>query len=137
MQDALVQVFDQQLVAYLLSSQRFDTNFVQQSLAKILPQYMLPKYIEILEVWPLTANGKIDRAKLPSPSGKAVVEYVAPNTDIEKSLCEILQHVLAVTRVGIQDNFFDLGGHSLAASRAIVQVRQKYMWIFLCTYCLK
>ena len=125
-QGALVQLVNEQLVAYVLSEQALELASVQQSLQLTLPSYMLPKHLVCLDRWPLTANGKIDRNKLPLPNAKVGVDYIAPTTDIEKDLCNILEHILAVPRVGIHDNFFDLGGHSLAASRAIVQVRQKY-----------
>ncbi|MCK5881628.1 MAG: amino acid adenylation domain-containing protein, partial [Sinobacterium sp.] len=125
-QGAIVQVADEQLVAYILTETVLELADIQLSLSEYLPSYMLPKHVVCLGQWPLTANGKIDRAKLPIPSEKSSVEYTAPATEIEKDLCQILEHILQVQRVGIHDNFFDLGGHSLAASRAIVQVRQKY-----------
>ena len=125
-QGALVQVVDEQLVAYVLNETSLLLSDVLQALSDSLPAYMLPKHLVCMSEWPLTANGKIDRAKLPEPLAKVTVEYVPPSNAIEKDLCEILEHVLAVSKVGIYDNFFDLGGHSLAASRAIVQVRQRY-----------
>ncbi|TMN47039.1 hypothetical protein CWB93_23485, partial [Pseudoalteromonas piscicida] len=66
----------------------------------------------------LTANGKVDRNALPEPEASFLSgEYVAPQTETEKTLCRIWQEILLLERVGIQDNFFELGGHSLLVTK--------------------
>jgi len=80
-----------------------------------------------LESLPLTLNGKLDRLALPVPDrsrSELEVAFAAPRSDIEKLLAEIWAEVLAIDRVGIHDNFFALGGHSLAASRVLSRVLQ-------------
>ena len=87
---------------------------------------MVPSYIMQLESMPLTTNGKIDRNILPEPSfigGGS--EYVAPRNDIEYKLAEVWAEVLGAERIGIRDNFFDLGGDSIKAIR-ITSKLQKY-----------
>src|SRR6185437_15215312 len=81
----------------------------------------------VLPELPLTANGKIDRKRLPAPEGRAEQgsEYVPPRTATEELLCAIWAEVLKLDRVGIEDNFFELGGHSLLAMRVIAHVRER------------
>ena len=82
-----------------------------------------------LESLPLTLNGKVDRLALPAPDqsrAELEVDFTVPRSDIEKLLTEIWAEVLAVDRVGIHDNFFDLGGDSLAASRVLSRVLQSF-----------
>lgn len=125
--DALVLVEKDQLIAYLLSSEAIDTDAAKQQLAKQLPHYMLPQHFVVLNKWPLSANGKVDRKALPLPDPRSnAVEYVAPRDDIEQAICDIVRRVLNIDKVGVHDNFFDIGGHSLAASRAIVQIREQF-----------
>ena len=76
-------------------------------------------YVQLAEL-PLTTNGKVDRKRLPAASGNAMLaatEYVAPRNQTEEKLAAIWQEILAKDRIGIRDNFFDLGGHSLSAIR--------------------
>jgi acyl carrier protein len=79
-----------------------------------LPQYLIPARFISLAAFPLSPNGKVDRAALPAPvvaNGGAAVE--APSTQLEQTLVELWQRILRVERVGLDDNFFDLGGDSL------------------------
>ncbi|HZG05137.1 MAG TPA: phosphopantetheine-binding protein, partial [Streptomyces sp.] len=81
-----------------------------------LPEYMVPSAFVVLPELPLTPNGKVDRAALPEPDGarpELETVYVAPGDDLERSLAEIWADLLGVRRVGVHDNVFDLGGHSL------------------------
>ncbi len=80
-----------------------------------LPEYMVPAHFEVLAEFPLSANGKVDRARLPLPvpARPAAVPYVAPADDVETAVAAIWCEVLGLDRVGRGDNFFDLGGHSL------------------------
>lgn len=92
-----------------------------------LPSYMVPAAVSLLERIPLTRNGKIDRHALPAPSWEqqAVADVLAPETPTETDVAEVWQDVLAIERVGAEDNFFNLGGHSLLAARVVTQVRKR------------
>jgi hypothetical protein len=89
-----------------------------------LPEYMVPGTVTILSSWPLTATGKIDRSALPSPDRRKQ-EYSVPETSLEESLAEIWGEALQISRVGRDDNFFDLGGHSLLIPRVRFMIREK------------
>ncbi|KAF1061953.1 amino acid adenylation domain-containing protein [Burkholderia gladioli] len=88
------------------------------ALAASLPDYMVPAHFVELEHLPLTANGKLDRRALPMPdAGRLTLRYEAPQNDIQQRLAQIWAELLKVERVGIHDNFFDLGGNSLSIVR--------------------
>jgi amino acid adenylation domain-containing protein len=98
-------------------------------LARRLPDYMVPSFYEVMEALPLTPNGKVDRRALPEPDrAQRVVEaaYVAPRNQVEEQLAVLCAEVLAVERVGVQDNFFDLGGHSLLATQLMSRIRETF-----------
>jgi amino acid adenylation domain-containing protein len=91
-----------------------------------LPEYMIPSAFTIVQSFPLTPNGKIDRAALPDLKFGYTMQdkpFVAPRTRTEEALTRIWQEVLAIEHLGIADNFFDLGGHSLTATRVLSRVR--------------
>src|SRR5215212_7985764 len=92
-----------------------------------LPEYMAPSFIGILEQLPLTENGKIDRDALPNIdelSSKDSV-FVAPETEVERKLAAALIKVLGLERVGVHDNFFDLGGYSLLAVKLVSEIEKE------------
>ena len=92
-----------------------------------LPDYMVPSAFVMLEAFPLTPNGKVDRRALPAPeAGRLGAEaaYVAPRTEAEATLAAIWEQLLAVERVGMDDNFFELGGDSIHAIRVIARANQ-------------
>jgi natural product biosynthesis luciferase-like monooxygenase protein len=91
-----------------------------------LPEFMLPSAFVLLPRLPLTPNGKVDRGALPAPDRvrqEAGASYTAPAGEIEKSIAAVLQELLAIDRVGIDDNFFDLGANSLMMVQASVRLR--------------
>ena len=92
-----------------------------------LPAHMTPSIWAVLKSLPLTPNGKIDRRALPVPQGRPeeLGTYVAPRTELERTLVEIWTQVLRVDRVGIEDNFFELGGHSLLGMRLCAGVAER------------
>ncbi|MFK4303786.1 amino acid adenylation domain-containing protein/non-ribosomal peptide synthase protein (TIGR01720 family) [Paenibacillus sp. RC254] len=105
----------QQLCAYVVAEQRVTAAGLREQLALHLPTYMIPSHFIQLERMPLTPNGKIDRKALPSPETMVHTDkaYVPPSTPAEAALAVIWENVLGASRVGITDNFFDLGGDSI------------------------
>jgi amino acid adenylation domain-containing protein len=107
-----------QLVGYLLceGESRPSVGALREHLRKGLPEYMLPSAFVFLEAFPLTPNGKVDRRALPAPeTSRPLLEdaYAPPESDLERRLAAIWCEVLQLEQVGVNDNFFDLGGHSL------------------------
>ncbi|MEO0843447.1 MAG: phosphopantetheine-binding protein, partial [Cyanobacteria bacterium J06643_5] len=101
---------------------------LRQYLQQKLPDYMVPTHYMLLDTLPLTNNGKIDRKALPKPQlhGQSNVEYVAPETEIEKKIAQIWQNALKLEKIGIHYNFFEVGGNSLSATQVITQMRQTF-----------
>ncbi|KPV60903.1 hypothetical protein QJ48_02835 [Paenibacillus sp. A3] len=115
------------LAAYLVGDGCAELADIRSALKESLPHYMVPTYFTLLERMPLTSNGKIDRRALPEPSfgGGSVDDYEAPRTEAEAKLAEVWREVLGVERVGIRDNFFDLGGHSLKATVLVSKIHKR------------
>jgi amino acid adenylation domain-containing protein len=95
-------------------------------LAARLPEHMVPAAFVVMETLPLTPNGKVDRRALPAPEAGGEAEYVPPRTVVEELLCGIWSEVLGVERVGVEDDFFALGGHSMLATRVAFRVQQTF-----------
>ena len=115
------------LVAYVVTApgQATEPVALRAHLKARLPAYMVPAaYVELAGL-PLTANGKVDRGRLPAPVWERHTEqrYVAPRTPVEHTLVGIWAELLGVTKVGVHDDFFDLGGHSLLATQLMSRVR--------------
>ena len=109
------------------AGQKIVLSEVREMLAARLPAYMIPARIVCLERFPLTPNGKVNRAALPALDVVASDDrYVAPRTDVEQQLADIWMEILDVPRVGVGDNFFDLGGHSLLATQMTSRIREKF-----------
>jgi amino acid adenylation domain-containing protein len=104
------------------------TEELRSYLKERLPEYMVPAVYVVVETWPLTANGKLDRQRLPAPDQSALSrqKYEAPQGQMEEALAAIWQELLHVERVGRWDHFFDLGGHSLLAMQLTVRVRSLF-----------
>jgi len=118
---------DVRLVAYCVPTGKTtpNTGELRSLLREKLPDYMIPSAFVMLDAIPLTATRKVDRKALPTPSNlrpELDAPYVAPRGAGEKELARIWAEVLSLDKVGIHDNFFDLGGHSLAATRVISRV---------------
>lgn len=90
-----------------------------------LPAHMVPSAFVVLDKFPLTAHGKVDRRALPAPETQASLEYVAPRTPLEETLCEVWAEVLPVSRVGVYDNFFDLGGDSILSIQVVSRLADR------------
>ncbi|WP_395350975.1 amino acid adenylation domain-containing protein [Variovorax sp. UC122_21] len=102
-----------------------DTGELRDRLGAVLPDYMVPAALMVLQGLPLNANGKVDRKALPAPQYTNASRYEAPVGAAEQTLAGIWAEVLGVERVGRQDNFFELGGHSLLALRLLERVRRE------------
>jgi amino acid adenylation domain-containing protein len=122
------QAGEKELVAYITSGAEQSIGDLRAFLKLTMPVYMLPAYFVQLEAMPLTANGKIDKKLLPNPEGLGLtrgVEYVAPRNDLEEKLVKIWEEVLQREKIGILDNFFDLGMDSLKTMRLVTLIHQK------------
>jgi len=102
---------------------------IREYLKRELPEYMVPVDVMVLEKMPLTSNGKVDRKALPLPLEMQLGQsgsYVAPSTDVEVQLVEIWQDILNVRPIGVTDNFFQRGGHSLLVVRLLARVEDQF-----------
>ncbi|MGV8003053.1 amino acid adenylation domain-containing protein [Photorhabdus temperata subsp. temperata] len=113
------------LVAYVVGEKVAEPESLRSWLAERVPDYMVPTAWCVLPALPLSNNGKVDRSKLPQVSVQHVAQYTAPRNPREEALYRIWQQVLGVTRVGIHDDFFAIGGHSLAAIRVNALCRRE------------
>jgi amino acid adenylation domain-containing protein len=100
------------------------SEFIRAHLARYLPDYMRPSIIQHLDLFPLNPNGKVDRNKLPSPYFAAAI--VEPETELEQRLVEMWKSILRCDSVNVTANFFEMGGHSLMATRLVNQIRAEF-----------
>lgn len=112
------------LVAYYLGDENIKAAALRDHILRRLPNYMAPAYYVRMTEFPQTASGKVDRKALPEPdwSIRIGARYVAPRTSIEEQLAAVFAEVLRVSRVGINDNFFEMGGDSLRVNHAVVKI---------------
>jgi amino acid adenylation domain-containing protein len=116
------------LTAYIVpTTSRTSPAQLRQYLSRTLPEYMIPAYFVLLKEMPLTARGKIDRRGLPAPTFDTAEDRLAPENDIQERLLKIWSDVLGVERryIGIDDDFFALGGHSLKAVAMTVRIQEE------------
>ncbi|HYR10458.1 MAG TPA: condensation domain-containing protein, partial [Longimicrobium sp.] len=112
---------EKRLVAYVVGGA--DAGALRERVRRTLPEHMVPGAFVFLDALPLTPNGKVDRRALPAPDAAEDDGFVAPRTPAEEVLAGIWADVLRLERVGVNDDFFALGGHSLAATRVVSRVR--------------
>jgi amino acid adenylation domain-containing protein len=120
---------EKELVAYVVVTfgAKLNAGELRDHLRKRLPDYMVPAEFVAIESVPVTANGKLDRAALPSSNGNRHSEaYVGPRTAVEEELVKILAPLLKLERVGVNDNFFLLGGHSLLGTQLIARISETF-----------
>ncbi|MEX2667782.1 amino acid adenylation domain-containing protein [Candidatus Uabimicrobium amorphum] len=115
-----------QLVGYCVnkSSERIDESDLRAYLQNELPEYMIPSIFVYLDSLPLNANGKLDRSRLPQNVMAPKNDYIAPASELEKTLAVIWQQVLNMDRIGVDDNFFRLGGDSILSLQLIYKARE-------------
>ncbi|WP_010504140.1 condensation domain-containing protein, partial [Paenibacillus elgii] len=119
------------LCAYYTAECPLPAGELRSALAAVLPGYMIPSYFVQLEQMPLTLNGKVDRNALPAPAeagGQSAASYDAPRTAAEAQLLRIWQDVLGARSIGIHDNFFEIGGHSLRATTLAAKIHKELNW---------
>ncbi len=116
---------DQRIVAYVRAhpSAELLEQTLRDALRDRLPSYMLPQHVVVLGSFPLTPNGKVDRKALPAPELGTARSYRAPETDVQRALAEIVGELVGASRVGLGDDFFVLGGHSMSALRLSARIR--------------
>jgi amino acid adenylation domain-containing protein/thioester reductase-like protein len=118
------------LVAYIVCKEEIGDKDLQVFLSNQLPAYMIPSFFIRMDKMPLTANGKVYYKKLPKPdfskAASTKEHFTAPSTPIEHSLAAMWCSLLGCTTVGINDNFFDLGGHSLLITQLILKIKDLY-----------
>jgi polyketide synthase PksJ len=119
---------EKNLVAYYLGSKETDPRELKKYLSALLPVYMVPLYYVMLDKFPLTINGKINKALLPSPEGTAAAGYTAPQDEMEEQLSAIWAEVLGIDRaaVGVDHNFFELGGNSIKIIKLSQQISKAF-----------
>lgn len=120
----------QRLVAYIVEQQQNSPQTYKNYLRELLPDFMIPSEFVLLESLPLNPNGKVDRRALPAPDEQARLQsesnFILPRNTLELQLAEIWEEVLEVRPIGIKDNFFDIGGHSLLAIRLMSKIEQAF-----------
>ncbi|MEH7153111.1 amino acid adenylation domain-containing protein [Bacillus thuringiensis] len=119
---------DKSICAYLIPTnqeQQLDMSEIKNDLRDKLPEYMLPGFMMQIDALPMTSNGKLDAKALPEPNALAGQEYMPPRTKTEKVITDIFEEILGISPVGIEDSFFELGGDSIKAIKAVSKLREK------------
>jgi amino acid adenylation domain-containing protein len=117
---------DKRLVAYMIPDKgaALDVDRIRGEIKDKLPEYMVPSRFVVVQAFPMTTSGKLDRKALPAPSEEAISSTaVAPRNELESRIASAFASVLGLASVGVADNFFALGGHSLTAARLLAQVK--------------
>lgn len=116
------------IVAYIVSDEILqDKNILNEHLKHILPEYMLPNLYISIQALPLSSNGKLDKKQLPDIDfSSRVKKYIPPTSTIEITLASIWQELLQITEISKDDNFFDLGGHSILAAQMLIRIRSQF-----------
>jgi len=119
---------EKELVAYIVSKQTLNTTEIRNYLSNSLPLYMLPSHYVQLDALPLNANGKLDKKALPNPETLGLssgVAYIAPTNEVEKHLVAVYEEVLKKHPIGINEDFFALGGDSIKSIQAVSRLKQR------------
>ncbi|RDI64983.1 non-ribosomal peptide synthetase [Nocardia pseudobrasiliensis] len=116
-------VTGKQLVGYVTTAPGAEAEALRSFVAARLPEYLVPAAIVVLDEFPLTVNGKLDRKALPEPKFASLTAYRAPRTERERLLTDLFAQVLGHARVGVDDNFFELGGDSISSIQLVSRAR--------------
>ena len=119
---------DDSLSAYLTTKEELSINQLKEYLANQLPEYMIPHRFKVIDKMPLTTSGKIDRKALEDTEFESIdveEKYQSPTTQLETDLVQVWSEILDVNQIGINDNFFALGGHSLKATQLITKINKE------------
>lgn len=120
------------LLAYVVpfvQEKALSSEEMRHLLKQVLPDYMVPSFVMILDQMPLNANGKVDRQQLPRPDRLqhyTDVKYVEAESPVEIALIQYWREMLKIDQIGVYDNFFDLGGHSLLATQFVSRIRRQF-----------
>jgi acyl carrier protein len=121
--------WDKRLAGYVFpaAGAELDSAGLRDAAARVLPGYMVPAAVVVLDGLPLNANGKLDRRALPAPDyyASGAGAFQAPATARERALCELFAQVLGIGQAGVEDSFFDLGGHSLLAAVLVARLTEQ------------
>ncbi|MDW3192770.1 MAG: amino acid adenylation domain-containing protein [Cytophagales bacterium] len=124
------QTYQNELVAFIrITSEILDEQSIRAFLSDDLPGYMIPAQFIVLEEMPQTSSGKIDRKALVFQNGETLesgLDYLPPESDTEEKLVKIWEELLERERIGIRDHFFEIGGHSLKATRMIGRIQKQF-----------
>jgi len=114
---------DKYICAYYIAKTDIDFNELKSFLSKSIPAYMIPSYFVKLDKFPLNENGKINKSELPQPSNESInhAEFIAPKDGIERDVADVWEDVLKRSSIGVNENFFDVGGNSLK----IIELKSK------------
>lgn len=113
---------EQEMVAYFISSKKQNVATLKRQMGMILPKYMIPAYFVQMDEFPMSSNSKIDRSKFPDPISVPFdlgIEHVAAESETEKMLVNIWREVLGIKKIGVEDNFFDIGGNSIKILKVV------------------
>lgn len=117
------------LVGYIIRNCHFENNSLYIFLSKKLPDYMIPQYIVYLNEFPINKNGKLDYKALPKPNKENLfshVGYVPPRNKKEKEISDIWEEMLGIEEIGVESNFFKIGGHSLLGVKIISRINKTF-----------
>jgi acyl carrier protein len=120
---------EKEIVAYITAKEKVAIADIRSYLGNTLPAYMIPAHFIQLAALPLTANGKLDRTRLPAPQNTGIgteQEYVAPRNETEEKLLLRWQQVLGAGKISMNANFFEMGGHSLKAARLVSYINKDF-----------
>ncbi|WP_241480031.1 phosphopantetheine-binding protein, partial [Kordia jejudonensis] len=116
------------LLSYIIPANTYDQAEVQSYLSASLPSYMVPAMLITLDAFPVTSNGKIDKKNLLARETIVIstVEYVAPRNEIEETLAAMWKKVLKMHKIGVYDNFFQIGGNSIDVIKLVAEIQKEF-----------
>ena len=117
---------EKEINAYIISENSSIASITREELKEHLPEYMIPAKIMKIDSFPVTSNGKLDKKALPEIKELNERNYVAPTTPLEEEMVQLWGEMLSMDSIGIDDNFIELGGHSLIATKIVHQINQMY-----------